>query len=89
MDFLSNLEAFLTQSIHSVRLFLQSSELGPPPPLTRRRVCTPLWFRRGVIPDCGRGDGGGPNLNEGTDTVVLLVYMYFVISQQDCYTRYT
>jgi hypothetical protein len=29
--------------------FLQSSELGLPHPLTRRRVCTPLWFRGGHI----------------------------------------
>jgi hypothetical protein len=50
----------------------------PPHPLTRRRVCPPLWFR-------GRGhtlageEVGGPNSEEGTDTVVLLVYMYFVV----------
>jgi hypothetical protein len=35
------------QSRQSAKLFLQSSsELGLPPPLTRRRMCTPpLWFR--------------------------------------------
>jgi hypothetical protein len=38
------------QSRQSAKLFLQSSELGPPPlhPITHRRVCqvpTPLWFR--------------------------------------------
>jgi hypothetical protein len=29
----------------------------------------PLWFQGGAL-TCGRG-GGGPNLDEGTDTVVL------------------
>jgi hypothetical protein len=33
------------QSRQSAQLFLQSSELGLPHPLTRRRLCTPLWFR--------------------------------------------
>jgi hypothetical protein len=55
----------------SARLFLQSSELRHPHPLTRRRVCSPLlWFRRGYTLTAGEGVGG-PNSDEGTDTVVL------------------
>ncbi len=35
-----------TEYRQSTKLFLQSSELGLPQPLTRRRVCaSPLWFR--------------------------------------------
>ncbi len=44
----------LPQSRQSARLFLQSAEMGPPHPLTRRLVCPPLWFRE-------PGWGGGPN----------------------------
>jgi hypothetical protein len=67
---------FGSQSIcrQNDKLFLQSSELRFPHPLTRRRVCTPP-------PPCFRGGGGytsfrergwgGPNSDEGTDTVVL------------------
>jgi hypothetical protein len=54
--------------------FLQSSEMGLPHPLTRRRVSTPppLWFRGWDTLACGRGGGGGGgNYNEGTDTVAL------------------
>jgi hypothetical protein len=42
------LDVWLTsQSRQSAKLLLQSSELGLPHPLTRRRVCTPppFWFR--------------------------------------------
>jgi hypothetical protein len=46
-----------SQSRQSTRLFLQSSELGPPQPsLTCRRVCPPLWFRGG--PGGLAGEGG-------------------------------
>ncbi len=61
------------------KLFLQSSELGLPHPLTRRRVCPPLWL--------GGGGGGGhtrlrergwgsPSSDERTYTVVQYIYMY-------------
>ncbi len=52
-----NQRHILTQSRQSAKLFLQSSELGLPQPLTRRRVCSPtprFWgeghtrWRRGV-----------------------------------------
>jgi hypothetical protein len=70
-----------TQSKQSAKIFLQSSEFGLPQPLTRRRVPPP--------PGSGGGGEGNtrwrergwesPNSNEGTYTVVLFVYMYFVI----------
>jgi hypothetical protein len=66
-------------SSQSARLFLQSSELGPPtlPPNPRRVGPT---FGSGEGHACGRGGGGGgPSLDEGTDTVVLYVLsMYFL-----------
>ncbi len=40
------------QSRQSAKLFLQSSELGLPHPLSRRRLCPPTL--------CGRGVGGVP-----------------------------
>jgi hypothetical protein len=55
------------QSRKSAKLFLKSSELGLPQPLTRRRVCPPPRFW-----------GESPNADEGTYTVVLFIYMYFV-----------
>jgi hypothetical protein len=59
------------QSRQSARLFLQSSELGPP--LTRRLVCPP--FGSGWGGEGGRHtrlrERGVPIFDEGTDTVVL------------------
>jgi hypothetical protein len=65
-----------TQSRQSAsRLFLQSSDLGLPHPLIRGRVCPlPLWFRGGHTLLLERG-WEGPNSDEGTDTVVLKVYI--------------
>jgi hypothetical protein len=43
----------------SATLFLQSSELRLPHPLTRRRVCSPLfWFRGGYTLTAAEGVGG-------------------------------
>ncbi len=51
------------QSKQSAKLFLQSSELGLPQPLTRRLLCTPSFFRL-------RERGwGSPNSDERTYTV--------------------
>ncbi len=59
----------------SARLFIQSSELRLPHPLTRRRVCSPLlWFRGGYTLTAGEGVGG-PNSDEGTDTMILFKYL--------------
>ncbi len=59
------------QSRQSARLFLQTSELGPPHTPSSRWVCTPppLVPGGGTLA-CGRGGGGGPNSDEGTDDVV-------------------
>jgi hypothetical protein len=46
-------------------------------PLTRRRVCPPPFGSEGR--DTLACELGGPNSDEGTDTVVLLVYMYCVL----------
>jgi hypothetical protein len=58
----------------------QSSELGFPQPLTRRRVCPPspaLVPREGHTRWRERG-WESPNSDEGTYTVVLFIYMNFV-----------
>jgi hypothetical protein len=65
-----------TEYRQSAKLFLQSSELGLPQPLTRRRVCPPpprfwgeghtRWRERGWE---------SPNSDEGTYTVVLCIYV--------------
>jgi hypothetical protein len=61
-----------TQSRQSAKLFLQSSELGLPHPLTRTRVCTPPLLLVPGGPHSLSGEGvGGPSSDEGTDAVVL------------------
>ncbi len=67
------------QSRQSAKLFLQSSELGLPQPLTHRRECPPpLWFGgEGHTRWRGRS-WESPNFDEGTYTVVLFIYTYFV-----------
>jgi hypothetical protein len=68
------------QSRQSAKLFLQSSELVLPQPLTRGRVCPPplprIWG--GGAPHWRERGWESPNSNEGTYTVVLLIYTYFV-----------
>jgi hypothetical protein len=70
------------QSRQSAKLFLQSSELGRPQPLTRRRVCpqTPGSGGRGTL----WRERGWESLNsdEGTYPVVLCIYTYFVVQGQ-------
>jgi hypothetical protein len=68
------------QSTQSAKLFLQSSELGLPQPLTPRQVCPPplpRFWREGHTRWRERG-WGSPNSDEGTYTVVLFTYTYFV-----------
>ncbi len=68
-------DATHAQSRQSTKLFLKLSELGLPQPLTRRRVCPPPRF-------WGEGHTWGwenPNSDEGTYTVVLFIYTYFVM----------
>ncbi len=67
------------QSRQSARLFLQSSELGHPPPLPHPQANVSLTLGPGGDTlACGRREGGGPNSDEGTDTVVFQEDMYFV-----------
>jgi hypothetical protein len=54
----------------SARLFLQSSELGP---LSRKRVYPPGTKRVETHSPAGEGVGG-PNSDEGTDSVALGKY---------------
>jgi hypothetical protein len=56
------------QSRQSARLILQSSELEPPPPC--REVFLPSLVPGGGHTRWGER-GGGPNSDEGTDTLVL------------------
>ncbi len=60
------------QSRQSTKLSLQSSELGLPHPLARRRVCIPppLWFGVKHTRLLERV-WVGPHSSEGTDTVIL------------------
>ncbi len=60
-----------TQSRQSARLFLQSSDLGPPT-LSPAGNCVPPPFSSVEGAHSLRGEGvGGPNSDEVTDTVVL------------------
>jgi hypothetical protein len=64
------------QSRQNAKLFLQSSELGLPQPLTRRRVCpTPPLVPGGGAHSLAREGVGesSPNSDEGTYTVVLCI----------------
>jgi hypothetical protein len=71
---------FASHNRQSARLFLQSSELGLPHPHTRRRVCPPpLHWLEGYTLACGEGVGG-PNSDEGTDTVVPSIACEYVLS---------
>jgi hypothetical protein len=56
------------QSRHSARLLLQSTELELPHAVSGRRVCLPPLGPGGDTLACGRG---GPNSDNGTDTVAL------------------
>jgi hypothetical protein len=57
-------------SRQNARLFLQTSELGPPhtPPQAGECVPPPFSSGRGHTRLRERGWGGGPNSDEGTDT---------------------
>jgi hypothetical protein len=64
---------------------LQSSELGLPHPLARRRVCPP-WFRGEGTLACGRGEGaGGFQFQRGdrhSGTLGIYVYFKLFITKQ-------
>jgi hypothetical protein len=69
-------------SRQSSKLFLQSSELGHPPPSPPGECAPPPGSDgRGTLA-CGKGVGGSPNSDEGT--LVLFIYTYFVGGGQGC-----
>ncbi len=59
------------QSRESARPFLQLSKFGVPHPLTRRRVCPPPFGSGGGTHALAGEGAGGPNSDEGRDTVVI------------------
>ncbi len=68
--------------MRSAKLFLQSSELGLPHPLSRRRVCPPstLWSGGEGKLACGRGVGAVPIPTRGYPLwCCIYIYKYFVI----------
>jgi hypothetical protein len=82
------LEVFQAQSRPSAKLFLQSSELGLPHPLIRRRVCLPTFGPGGRGTLAGESRGGGVLITTRGHTWWYSMYgMYFVISglQGDVY----
>jgi hypothetical protein len=52
-------------SRQSAKIFLQSSELGLPHPLTRRRVCYPTFGSMGATLACGKRGVGGAQFQRG------------------------
>jgi hypothetical protein len=62
-------------SIQNARLSFQSSELGSPTPSPARECCSSLSLGpRGEIHSLWGYGVGGPNSDEGTDTMVFCVY---------------
>jgi hypothetical protein len=58
------------QSRQTARLFLRSSALGPPNPLTRRRMCPlPLWFRGEGLTRWGERGAGGVSIRTRGQTL--------------------
>jgi hypothetical protein len=55
--------------------FFPVVRIGPPTPSPPRESCHPPFVsKRGDTLACGEGGAGGPNYDEGTDTLVLYVY---------------
>ncbi len=65
------------QSRQSAKRLLQSSEMGLPHPFSRRPPPT-LWSGGGGHTRLRERGWESPNADEGTDTVVLYIYKYFV-----------
>ncbi len=81
------IEKLSAQSRQSAKLFLQSSELGLPQPLTRRECAPPpprVWGAGHT-----RWGWESPNFDEGTYIVVLFIYMYFVAECVVCLQKDT
>jgi hypothetical protein len=76
---------WFAQIRQSAKLFLQSSELGLPQPLTPRRVVPPPPGSGGEGHTRWRERGWeSPNCDEDTYTVVLFIYTYFVLAHVHC-----
>jgi hypothetical protein len=69
---------YCTQSRQSAKISLQSSELGLPHPLTRE-CAPPLWYRGEGHTRWRERGWQSPNFDEWTYTVVLYIYVYFVV----------
>jgi hypothetical protein len=78
-DFVRQTRKQYTRHRQSAKLFVQSSELGLPQPFTRRRVCPSPPGSGGGHTRWRETGSKSPNSNKGTYTVVLFIYMYFVI----------
>jgi hypothetical protein len=53
--------------------------IGSPNPLPRKRVCLPPIWVLGGPHSLAKEGVGGPNSDEGTDTLVLYMYVYCII----------
>jgi hypothetical protein len=62
-----------SQRRQSCELFLESSEMGLPHPLTRSRMCLSSLVPGGAH-SLGGGELGGANSDEGTDTLGIPLY---------------
>jgi hypothetical protein len=72
---------YKAQSKPSARLFLLSSELGPPTPSSVGECVLPF----GLGGHTRLREGGvGSQLRRGADIVVFYVYLYFVEQSKDC-----
>jgi hypothetical protein len=60
-----------SQSIQSSWYSVQSSELGPPIPAPAASVAPPLLVQGGATHSLGREGVGGPDSDEGTETLIL------------------
>jgi hypothetical protein len=73
----------------SAKPFLQSSKLGLPQPLTRKRVSPPppAWFWGEGHTRWRERGWESPNSDEGTYIVVLFIFTHFVIHIIDCFNK--
>ncbi len=89
----TGMKNIFAQSIQSVRLSVHSSALGPPTHSSASEYCSAPLGPRGRHTRWGRGDWGGPNSDEETDSLVIYVYYnrsthrwdstYFLISKRE------
>jgi hypothetical protein len=73
--------------IQSTRLSFQSSELDTPTPSPPRECALPPFGSKGETHSLAGEGVGGPNSDEGTDTLVLYAY-YNHSMDQGVYNKY-